>query len=47
MSGFQIVGHREGDFDFRYRLSHLFPYIINFHICTLFADPVSSLSVRA
>jgi hypothetical protein len=39
------VGHREGDFDFRYRLFHLFPCANNIPICDLFFDPVVSSSV--
>ena len=42
-----VVGHREGDFDFRYRLSHLFPYVNNIPFCTLFSDPVASPGVGA
>jgi hypothetical protein len=36
-----IVGHREGDFDFRYHLSRLFPYVNNVHFCSMISDPVA------
>ena len=42
-----LVRHREGDFDFRYLLSHLIPYVNNILFCTSFSDPVVSPSVRA
>ena len=31
-----IVGHREGDFDFRYHLSRFFPYVTNVLFHTIF-----------
>ena len=40
-----ILGHREGDFDFRYHLSHLFPYVNNIHFCSMISDPVVSPGV--
>ena len=39
-----VVGRREGDFDSRYRLSHLFPYVINVHFCILYPDPLTTHS---
>jgi hypothetical protein len=39
-----IVGHREGDFDFHPFLSQILPYVTSVHYCHFFSGPVSVVS---
>jgi len=41
-----IVGHREGDFDFRAHLSQFFPYITSIHMCLWIYDPEALMFIN-
>jgi hypothetical protein len=42
-----IVGHREGDFDFRSFLSQIFPYVTSILICIRISDQKASLLIHS